>query len=183
MVVIGLTGLNGAGKTQVVEFLKEHEYKHFSFRDYIVKELEKRNMDINRDNMRFIANIIRLKNGPGYIAEQIYNMAKDSGDKIVMESIRTVGEIETLRKYDDFILIAIVGNQKIRYERIKSRASETDSISFEKFVEQENLEMKNTDPHKQNLFGCIKKADYKIVNDGSLEELKKKLEVVLKHVK
>lgn len=181
MVVVGITGLNGAGKTQVVDFFKKHGFKHYSFRNYIVKELNKRNMAVNRDNMRFIANIIRLKNGSGYIADQIYSNA--TGDKIVMESIRTVGEIETLKKYGDFILLAVVGNQKIRYDRIKSRASETDNVTFEKFVEQELKEMKNADPHKQNLFGCIKKADYKIVNDGSLDDLKKKLDVVLKHIK
>ena len=40
--------------------------------------------------------------------------------------------------------------------------------------------MTSTDPTKQNLRRCIELADYKIINNGSLEELKEKVEELIK---
>ena len=50
---------------------------------------------------------------------------------------------------------------------------------FQKFVEQEELEMKSTDPNKQNLSACIAMADNVFYNSGTIEELNKKVEAVL----
>lgn len=39
--------------------------------------------------------------------------------------------------------------------RVVERKSETDRISYEKFISDEQREMGNTEPHKQNLKACI----------------------------
>ena len=72
-------------------------------------------------------------------------------------------------------------NRKLRYERILERASETDRISFDTFVENEEREMNSTDPNKQNIAACMQLADYTFTNDGSLEELYKEIDVVLEN--
>ncbi|MFO8066766.1 MAG: hypothetical protein R6U11_04205 [Bacteroidales bacterium] len=105
-----------------------------------------------------------------------------NGKNCIIESIRTPGEIELLRKKPDFYLLAVDADPKVRYERIVLRNSETDNISFETFLENEKREMQSNDPNKQNLSACIKQADYVINNNGSLEQLKKQVEEFCKQL-
>ena len=69
-----------------------------------------------------------------------------------------------------FTLLAVDADQKIRYDRAIGRGSSTDKVSFEKFQEQEAVEMTSTDPTKQNLGRCMELADVRLVNDGTVEE-------------
>ncbi|MDD4785078.1 MAG: hypothetical protein PHH12_01305, partial [Candidatus Shapirobacteria bacterium] len=78
-----------------------------------------------------------------------------------------------------FTLLAIDADPKIRYERISSRGSSTDNVSFEKFLTDEQREMESTDPNKQNLSECIKRADFVIDNNGSMEKLNEEIEKIL----
>lgn len=62
--IIGITGTNGAGKGTVVEYLvKNKGFAHYSVSDYLGKLLKRKNKEINRDNLREIANEIRAKFG------------------------------------------------------------------------------------------------------------------------
>jgi dephospho-CoA kinase len=97
----------------------------------------------------------------------------------VIESLRTTGEVEALKSKGKFYLFAVDADSKIRYDRIVLRKSETDDISYDTFVENEQRELSSSDPNKQNLSACIKMADYIFYNNGSLEELYKKLQEVL----
>jgi dephospho-CoA kinase len=63
------------------------------------------------------------------------------------------------------------------------RGSETDKISYEEFISNEQREMENTDPNKQNIGKCIQLADYIFTNDWSLEDLHKQIEKVLEQLK
>jgi dephospho-CoA kinase len=172
MIIVGITGTLGAGKGAVVDYLKEQRgFKHFSVRDFIVEEIKRRKLPVNRDNMVKVANELRAQNSPSYIVDELYKEAKETGKNSIIESIRTYGEIESLRKKGNFILIAVDADRRTRYERIRMRGSETDRISFEKFMEDEAKEMNASDPNKQNLKRCIEEADYLITNDKSFKDL------------
>ena len=54
--IVGITGTLGAGKGTIVEYLKTKGYIHLSVREYLISELQKRNLEINRDNLRELAN-------------------------------------------------------------------------------------------------------------------------------
>ena len=68
---------------------------------------------------------------------------------------------------------------ELRYSRIQSRQSETDHISFETFLENEQREMQSTDPNKQNIGKCITMADFVFENNGDINELNTKVEKIL----
>jgi len=52
MNVIGITGTLGAGKGTIVEFLKaEYGFDHYSVRGYLIEEINKRSLEVNRDSM------------------------------------------------------------------------------------------------------------------------------------
>lgn len=177
--IIGITGTLGAGKGTVVEFLKEKGFNHFSARDFITQEIIKRNLPVNRDSMVLVGNSLRENNSPSYVAEQLFIQAQEKGGDCVIESLRTPGEINKLREKKDFVMFAVDADQKLRYQRAILRKSETDQISFEKFINQEKTEMETTDPNKQNLSKCISMADYVFQNDGTIDELNKQVEDAL----
>lgn len=184
MLIIGITGTLGAGKGSIVEFLvKKKGFEHYSMRTFIVEEIKRRGMPVNRDSMVVVANDLREKNSPGYIAETLFERAKKSGKDCIIESLRTPGEVNALRNKGEFYLFAVDADPKIRYERILERKSSTDKISFQEFIDNEKREMENTDPNKQNISKCISMADYVFKNNGTIDELYKKVEIILDKIR
>jgi len=172
MVIIGITGTLGAGKGTLVDYLLRKEgFSHFSVRGFLQKEMLKRGMPNNRDSMTSLANELRAQNSPSYIIDQLFEEAKQSGQNCIIESIRTPGEVVSLREKAHFYLIAVDADPSVRYKRIKLRASETDHISYETFLANEAREMNNLDPNKQNLKKCIEMADYTLNNNGDMAQL------------
>ncbi len=179
--IIGITGTNGAGKGTIVKFLLEKGFKHYSVRDYLIEEIEKRGMEVDRNSMIFVANDLREKNNSSYIIEDLYRRANAMSGNIVIESIRTIGEIEALKKKENFVLLAVDADPETRYSRIVERGEESDKVSFEEFLRQEKDEMLNLDSSKQNLGKCIELADHLFKNDWTVEDLKIKVMKVLEN--
>jgi dephospho-CoA kinase len=149
---------------------------HYSVRNYLMEEAKKQNLPLNRDTYVLIANRLREIHAPSYIIDELYKEAAKNGNNAVIESIRTPGEIDSLRKKDDFTLWAVDADPKIRYERIVARQSETDQISFDTFLANEQREMNADDPTKQNLAACIRNADAVFINNDNYEKLFKQIE-------
>ena len=184
MKIIGITGTLGAGKGTIVDYLTQHHgFRHFSVRWYLSKLILQKGGEINRDTLVATANELRANNSPSFIAEELFREAKESSNDCIIESIRTVGEVNALHAKGNFSLFAVDADQKLRYQRIVERASETDKVSYETFVQNEEREMNSTDPNKQNISACIQLADFKFANNGTLEELYKEVDLVLKKVK
>jgi len=180
MMVIGITGTLGAGKGTIVDYLVNKKgFAHFSVRKFLLKEIEKRELPEDRDSMVIVANDLRAKHSPSYITDKLYEQAVETGRNTVIESIRTPGEVDSLRRKSNFYLFAVDADPKTRFERIKKRKSETDNIDYETFIEDENREMTSDDPNKQNLKKCIKMADFVINNSGTIEELNEQVEKIL----
>ncbi len=172
MIIIGITGTLGAGKGTIVDFLmKKKGYEYYSVRGYLVEKIKKQDLEVNRDSMTSVANKLRAQHSPSYIIDELYSRAKAIGKNCVIESIRTPGEIESLREKDNFYLFAVNANLEVRFQRIKTRASETDKVDFETFLANEKREMNTEDPNKQNLQKCIALADYIFENSGTVDDL------------
>ena len=180
-IIFGITGTIGAGKGTIVDYLmKEKGFKHFSVRAFLTEEIKKRGMEINRDSMVFVANDLRSKYSPAYIVEELYKHALEADCDSIIESIRAVGEVTALRDEPNFHLLAVDADKQTRYQRIRARSNETDQVSFEEFVKQEDREMTSTDPAKQNLSECIKMAEVKLANDGVFDELYAQVDKIIR---
>lgn len=180
MKIIGITGTLGAGKGTVVDYLVNNMgFKHYSVREYLIEQIKMAGLPVNRDTMTSVANKLRAIHSPSYIIEQLYKKAVLEGGNAIIESIRTPGEVDFLKNQGGFYLIAVDANPKVRYSRITLRATETDNISFDTFLENEKREFTTSDPNKQNLSRCIEMADLVIENNGNIPELHKQLETRL----
>jgi dephospho-CoA kinase len=183
MLIIGITGTLGAGKGTVVEYLTEKKgFSHYSVRAFLLKEISRQGLPENRDSMVSVANELRSLHGPSYVTDQLYFEAARIGKNCIIESIRTPGEIDSLRKKGTFYLLAVDADPAVRYQRITARQSETDNISFETFLGNESREMDSSDPTRQNLKACIRQADFVMNNNGSKEDLFSQAEKILAQI-
>jgi dephospho-CoA kinase len=183
MLIIGITGTLGAGKGTIVEYLVDKKgFNHFSVREFITREIKKRGMPVNRDSMVVVANDLRRNNSPSFITDQLYLQAEQTGKDSVIESIRTPGEVDSLRDKASFVLFAVDAPPRERYRRISLRMSETDRVTYEEFLENEQREMHSTDPNKQNIARCVEMADHVINNNGTVDELHAQIEQVLQKI-
>ncbi len=177
--IIGITGTLGSGKGTVVDYLiKTRGFTHFSVRDFLNEEIDRRGLEHNRDNMLATANSLRAEHGSGYIVEELYKRALDHGGNAVIESVRSLGEAEHLQM-QGARLWAVDADIQVRYERIVKRRSETDQVSFEKFKADEEAEFINEDPTKPNLKLLIERADKVFINNGMQDDLFAQIEAAL----
>lgn len=173
----------GAGKGTVVEYLeKTRGFRHYSVRGFLMELIEKEGMLQNRDSMFLLGNRLRSEHGPSFITDQLYLKAVAAGENCIIESIRTPGEAASLKAKGNFTLLAVDADPKLRYGRITERGSETDSVSFETFIENEQREMSSADPNKQNLKECLRMADFILTNNGSREDLYAQVDAAIKQI-
>ncbi len=180
MKIIGITGTLGAGKGTIVDYLvKNHGYCHFSVRGFLKEQIEQRGEIVNRDSLTYTANVLRAQFGPSYIAEQLWQQAQISGRNCIIESIRTLGEVQALKAKGNFTLFSVDTDRLLRYQRVLLRGSETDHISFETFSNNEDRELQSADPNRQNLTGCMALADFHFLNNGSFQDLFHQIDLII----
>ncbi len=181
MKIIWITWPAAAGKWTVVDyFVNKLWFVHYSASWYLTEILKSQNKEINRDTLRELADSLRAQYGPSYLISELYNQAAKNWKNAIIESVRTVWEVELLRDKENFILLSIDADQELRYKRAIERNSEKDHISFEKFKEQEDLESANEDPNKWNIKACQKLADIELQNNWNIDELYASIENFIK---
>jgi len=180
--IIGIAGSFGAGKGTVVDYLiKEHGFTHYSASGFIVEEIERRGLPVNRDNMTVVANELRALHGPSFIIDSLYARAEVHDGDVVIESLRAVAEVQRIKELGG-IVIGVDAESTLRYERAHARKSLKDDVSYEKWLLQEKAESNESDPTKQNIFGALKEADVVFSNNGTMEELYKQVKEFLQTV-
>ncbi len=179
--LIGITGTLGSGKGTAAECLINKGFKHYSSSGYLTELLKEKGLPINRDEMHEMGNYLRRIFGQGEVVRRLLKRWETEGKpNAVMESLRDAGEIKEIKKQGG-IVIAIVAEQKTRYERISARKGEKDDVSYEEFQKQEQKEL--NDPKGMQLSKCIAMADYKIKNNGTIQELNEQIEKIIQELK
>lgn len=181
--ILGITGTNGAGKGTVVEYLvREKGYLHYSVRDAITEEIERRGLPVNRTTLNEVGTDLRRKFGPTYHTDRFFELITRKGvTDAVIESIRNPYEAKNIQEHGGFMWVVDADKER-RYQRIQKRATETDKVSFEEFEKQEEREMTSedpSDPSYMDIRAIFTIADARIVNDDSLEALEEQIESAL----
>jgi dephospho-CoA kinase len=173
--LIGITGTNGAGKGEAAAYLVKKGYDYFSLSDLIREEMEKKGEEIDRNNLIKMGNKLRERFGADILARRIMKRIKG---KAIIDSIRNPKEVEFLGKQKYFLLLAVDAPVELRFERVKSRGRDESASNLKEFIRKEEEEMTDYE-NGQQLRNCINLADMTLINDGSLEDLHKKLESLL----
>jgi len=173
--LIGLTGTNGAGKGEAAAFFAGRGYEHHSLSDAIRDALAAEGLEASRDNLIRKGNQLRREGGPDALARLI--LAKVRGPAVI-DSIRNPSEIAALREAKGFYLVALDAPPALRFGRVSRRGRNESAPDLAAFLRKE-AEENGSDPGAQQLGPCMALADATVINDGTIDELHRKLEEFL----
>ena len=97
MKVIGLTGLNAAGKGEVGNYLISKGYIYYSLSDAIRDELRKENVELTRENLINKGNELRTNFGPGILGKKTAEKITDNKNYVI-DSIRNPKEVDDSKR-------------------------------------------------------------------------------------
>ncbi len=173
--IVGLTGGYAAGKGEAARYLQTRGLAYHSLSDVIRRHLEAEGLECSRENMIRKGNQLRTLHGPAVLAREI--AAVLTGNDVV-DSIRSPYEVEELRRNPGFVLLALEAPVEVRYARAMQRGRNENAPTLEAFVENERRENLDS-PVNQQVNACIRMADRLILNDGTLEDLHRKIDGAL----
>ena len=140
--IVSITGMPGAGKSTIVSKLEEIGFEKFTLGDGIRSEAKRRNIDPSGENLGKLMLEVREKNGPGAVAELIRESIQNYTQNIVIvDGVRSVAEIDVLKKIGDVKLLAIQASPETRFNFLSSRGRSDDPKTKENFEERDNREI------------------------------------------
>ena len=175
---MGISGLPGSGKNLVSELAIKKGAKIVSMGDIIREEAEKRG-----ESTKDTAKNLRKEHGDYIVAELTIKKVKkliEEGNRqsIIIEGIRSPYEVDMFKdNFDDFIILSIFANPKIRFERLLKRNRADDSTDYNEFKKRDEMELN---------FGIgtvISLSDKIIVNESDLKSYEKEIEEFLDEYK
>jgi dCMP deaminase len=177
--ILGVSGLNGAGKGEVVRFLEQRSFYPLSLSDVIREELRAKGLDETRDRMIETGTALRTAEGPGALAVRL-TRSFEPDRNYVIDSVRHPAEVEVLRRHTDaFRLIWVTAADETRLARIRARGRGGDPTTLEELLSQEEREIRGDDPAAQRLLAVRDLADFTVENDADLEALHAAVQGVL----
>ncbi len=175
---IGVAGLNGAGKGEVVAYFGRRSFYPVSLSDVIRVELGKDGLEPTREHMIARGRQLRERFGPAVLAQRVLRELPLDRHHVV-DSIRHPAEVEALREAGSFTLLWVEAAARTRYERSLARGRVGEDQSFERFAELEARELGSEQSASQQLLAVRDLADEVVENDGTLEALQERLQHLL----
>lgn len=177
--LIGITGAFGSGKSTAASIFERYGYKKIYLSSFLEKEALQRKLPLTRKVLQDLGNEMRGEYGAGILVEKAL---KEFGneEKIVIDGLRNLGEIQSLRKHKGSMILAIVADRNVRFERLKN-LKRRERLTPELF---EQLDLRDLGVHEK-ITGlqtalCIALADYYIDSNGTIRDFEEKITQFIK---
>ena len=167
--IVCLTGMPGAGKSSVASFLKEKGFVVMTMGDVVREEAKRQGLEPTDINLGKMMLKLRQDLGPGAVGHIVLQkLARDgSSSNVVIDGIRSIAEVEVLKKVGHVRLLAIHASQDTRFKHLKERARADAPSSGNEFAGRDKREL------SVGLSEAIALANEMISNnDLTLEQLK-----------
>lgn len=172
--IIALVGLTGSGKSTAVEYFTDKGYPKVYFGGVILNAMTEAGLEHTKENEQTFREEFRAKNGKDAVAlaivDQINHLADAGQHSIIADGLYTWTEYKVLKKAfpGELTLIAVVTPKHLRYHRLSKRPIRP--LNSQEAHERDAAEIENLEKG-----GPIAIADHYVINDGSEEDLYKKL--------
>lgn len=170
--IVGLTGMPGAGKTTVANYLSQKGIPLLVMGDVVREVAESDGLELTSDNLAKLMLRLRKRNGPEAVAHLIVNKIKlmKKEDKqlsvVIVDGIRSMAEVRLLRRIGSVKLLAIHGSTLTRYTHVRERGRSDVPSNIGEFDKRDKIEM------DVGISNAIALADETISNnDISISEL------------
>ena len=176
MKVVSVVGMTGAGKSEVARVFEENGFSRIRFGDVTDDEIRERGLELNEENERYIRELLRKEYGMDAYAKlnlPKINLALKHSD-VVVDGLYSWEEYTFLKGYygEDFYVVAVWASPRTRYARLASRLNR--HLILEEAIGRDKAEIENI-----NKGGPIAMADYTIINESSLEDLKREAKRII----
>ncbi|HEY32742.1 MAG TPA: AAA family ATPase [Dehalococcoidia bacterium] len=180
MKLVAVVGMVGSGKSEVSRLFKEAGFTRIRFGDVTDDELRKRGQELNEENERRVRELLRQERGMAVYAElnlPRIDAALTSSD-VVVDGLYSWEEYTFLKDHygDSLCLVAVWSSPATRYSRLGSRRNRP--LTPKEAAGRDQVEIENL--HKG---GPIAVADYLIVNESSMEDLRKQTEQTIARIR
>lgn len=180
-IILGFVGPIASGKGTVCEYLKtKYHAETYRFSTMLYDILNRVNIETNRENLQKVSSVLRENFGDDLMAKTIaFDVTNAKSDVVCVDGVRREPDIKYLREIPGFYLISIDAKAESRHSRMTSRGEKTDdnTKTFEQFLEDEKKEA------EQQIKTVAEKADFKIDNNGSFDQLYKQIEDIIETIK
>ncbi|MFH1233595.1 MAG: AAA family ATPase [Patescibacteria group bacterium] len=177
-ILIGLAGEIACGKGAVVDYLiKKYKASSYRYSSILRDILDRVYQDHTRHNMIATSNFLRKNFGEDILSKTIAKDIKKNKNKIIIfDGIRRIPELKYFKKItSNYILLSIYSDPKIRYKRfIKRNETLSDNKkTFKQFI----ADQKGVSDYE--VPKVMEQADFKINNNGNLENLYKQIDKII----
>lgn len=172
--VIAIVGMTGAGKSVVAEYFKQKGYTSVHFGNLTFEELKKRGLVVNEKNERTVRESLRQMHGMDVYAALNLSKIEQAlqSAPVIIDDLCSWAEYKFLKAaLPSLLVLAVTTSPAIRYQRLQSRPVRP--LTREEAASRDYAEIEHTERG-----GPITMADYTLVNNGTLEELKMDLESI-----
>lgn len=174
-IIIGLVGEKGSGKETfgnfLIEVAKGKKVTRVRFSDLLNETLELWDIPKTRENLQNLAVIMDQCFGVGTLTHAIsQRLNKIDGDIILLDGVRWESDEKMIRSFSKNLLVYISADAPLRFERLQKRKEKHhEAETFEQFIKEETAKNELLIPK------IGKRADIKIENNESFEDLKEKV--------
>jgi dephospho-CoA kinase len=178
--VISVVGMAGAGKSEVAKVFEENGYIKIRFGDVTDEEIKRRGLVQNEENERHVREDLREKCGMDIYAQlnlpKIESALKQAD--VVVDGLYSWEEYKFLKDSykDDLHVVSVYASPETRHQRLTTRASR--ALTLEEAIGRDREEIEEI-----NKGGPIAMADFTIINESSLENLRNEVNKVISKLK
>lgn len=182
---IAIVGMAGSGKTEAANYLKGQGLGYVRFGQLTLDEVMRRGWEINEGNERKVREEFRAKHGMAAYA--ILNLPKFEEalqkSHVIGDGLYSWEEYKFLREKlgSRMIVLAINASPETRYQRLENRvlSKEDTQAIYRQYTPEEARSRDYAELEKLRKGEPIAMADWTIVNEGTVEELRGNIEEFL----
>lgn len=179
MKVVALVGMAGAGKSEVARQFEKNGYSRIRFGDITDIEVKKRGLPLNEANERQVREQLRQEYGMAAYAKLNLSRIDEALQKsnVIVDGLYSWEEFILLKSYYGarLCLVAVWSSPKTRSTRLAVR-------KIRPLTNQEATERDKTEIENINKGGPIALADYTIINESALPELKEQTQRIIERL-
>jgi dephospho-CoA kinase len=171
MKIFVIVGMPASGKNVARIYAEKNGLPYFATGDIVRAEIKKRDIKPDPESMAKLSDELRGQDGMGVTRLALASALKEKGPAVFLEGMRSLPEIDLIRKGADCVVVAFVAPRQLRKERIMSRGRADDSADA--FDERDSREI---------VYGAavpLALADAYILNTGTMDDAIKDLHAIV----
>jgi dephospho-CoA kinase len=174
--VVAIVGMAGSGKSEVSRIFENHGFIRVRFGDLTDSEMKKRNLEPCEASERYCREILRKEHGMAayaILSQPLIDAALSTAN-VVADGLYSWEEYLSFKSFygNNFYVVAVYASPKTRHARLASRTDR--ALTREEAVIRDRSEIDNL-----NKGGPIAMADFTLVNETSLRNLRQQTETLI----